>query len=170
MLSIREPDVGVYQWLYRTIKKQYWRVATFADFDDLVQDGLMTYVRVANRYQHVTERKHLMRLFQISFTNHLHDLALKRTRAQQTVANLEYQMVEEQDDGDLLWRLAHAPEPVKSVLLLHMSEANRARLRKPYRMYSDGQRETLNERWCRILKLDPTTINLPLMVREYLTS
>lgn len=148
-------DQGAIRWLHKTVRLNFWRVAAWYEPADLVQDGFLTYYRIARHYRHVTDKAHLMRLFQIAFTNHLHRLATLRTRSAVEVidqAALDHAV---SNDGELVALIAHAPKPVKAVLVA-LGRVRPEVLRAPYRRYRDG-RETTNQRLCRIASLDPTT-------------
>jgi hypothetical protein len=73
-------DMGARRWLVKTAYKNLWRVHSFYDLDDLIQDGHMMYALVVQRYPQAKDPPHIMRLFQITFLNHIHDLSKHQSR------------------------------------------------------------------------------------------
>lgn len=173
-------DAGARGWTVKTARRNYWRVARWYDLDDLIQDGFMQYYRIAGKYSHVTERRHLMAIFKLTYMSWITDLANKRTREPEEITSCvlmpgaaddtplwDKLVTGEPEQASLRLVLAEAPAPVRAVLSILATEEGRARLRSPYRIRRVG-RETLNERLCRIAGYDPTTINLVSWVRNYL--
>lgn len=191
-------DDGAKGWLFKTAHKHYWRVCPFYDLEDLIQDGYLCYQRVYTRYcttqeyrtdkgrlikerrpeELVTERRHLMRLFQTTFLNHIHDLS-KRTTTQLDFS-ISLLLTDGSDESDLYERyfppdtdsvfqstVLHAPEHIRKALALFGSEEGRAQLREAYKKI-DGIRETFNERLCRLCGLNPRDINLASELQSYL--
>ena len=116
-------DDGATRWLFKTARQNFWRVANWYDFDDLIQDGYLTYYRICRRYPDVKERAHIMGLFQVSFINHLHRLANLRTRASAEVTFADTNASEDtlldkvvSNEAELLMFIAHAPGFVKQAL------------------------------------------------------
>lgn len=170
-------DKGVEGWIYKTANKHYWRVASWYDFDDLVQDGFLCYFRTCARYTQTidgqrrigvaTETKHIMRLFQTSFTNHIHDLARAKTRQpDMAVEQLPDTMTEAEGYERLI---AEAP-PLIARVISDLVNGDAARLRSPFRRRADGTRETLNERLCRIIGIPVSEApRLHTELRSYLS-
>lgn len=171
-------DEGTKRWILRTAQSNFWRVASHYDLADLIQDGYLHYYRVVNKYPHIESRRHIMGLFQRTYTNHIHNLAKDRTRMPDHLVTAGL----DDDPADVLERLMgdrnvtagdmslveileSAPAPVRAVLelLLHKPEA----LRAPYRVRANGARETLNERICRRLGV-PYEFDLVTPTRQYL--
>jgi hypothetical protein len=84
-------DNGARHWLLRTAKLNLWRVATFYDLSDLIQDGCLVWCKVTSKYERqagtTLKRAHLMALFKRSYMNHLHDLANERTKLQEVLVS-----------------------------------------------------------------------------------
>lgn len=168
-------DSGAEGWLHRTVSKNYWRVqGSFTDYDDLTQDGYLCWYTVADRYHEITDRGHMMRLFQITFWNHISWLSTRDkdkhfNRAKVTLSELVSSPNKDYSDAwildnilssqgicplDLNQFIIESPEPARSVLRLLTSDQGPAVLRTPLRRYTNGRRQTLNQRLCRILSLD----------------
>jgi hypothetical protein len=91
-------DKGMRGFIVNTAKREFWKVASYYEFADLVQDGYVCYYRCWNRYvgkeryNHAGEvcrflpkvspdkiaRQHFMSLVQRAFFNHISTLASKR--------------------------------------------------------------------------------------------
>ena len=73
-LSIPKEVLG---WISNHSRKNYWRVASFYEVDDLIQDGIIKAYEVINRYGVPgleIDRPHYMALVKTSFNNHIVDL------------------------------------------------------------------------------------------------
>ncbi len=169
-------DDGARLWLYKTCHRQFWRVSGWYEFDDLVQDGFMKFYQIRIRYGEVKDPPHLMALFKVAFINHIHTLAAKRSYgaeacymedAPDAVASWEVASVEE-SWAPLLTAIADAPAPVLQLLEKLASSPKLPSLGSVYRRRRDGTRETLNERLCRLIKLDPKVFDLTSMLRQVL--
>lgn len=169
-------DDGMKGWIVNTSKKHHWRVASYIDLDDLVQDGFMHFYRLRAKYPDVVDRPHMMRLLQITFTNWINDLATKRTRHNEVLA--EYQaLIEDETQHYSLFcdpevepafavRLARAPAHIKKLLSALSTDEGVRRLSRPYRVFRDHI-ETRNERLCRIAGVAANSCNICDDLRAY---
>src|ERR1700734_1858383 len=75
-------DKGARLWMIKFARQQIWRVQDGSyDLDDLIQDGIVTWYRIAEKYKNeVDAKKHLMSLFQVSFMNYINTMSKKRGR------------------------------------------------------------------------------------------
>lgn len=161
-------DSGAVAWLHKTARKNAWRVHSWYDLDDLLQDGFLHFCRVADRYQDVRAPAHIMSLFKVTYINHCHDLSKWRTR------NLPELLVCDLINTDMneaaFWErclgfehelatcftaIVRASQPVCELLSNITSERGIKALRSHGRLFSDGTRETLNHKLCRIARCDP---------------
>ena len=168
-------DKGAEKWMHKTVHRQYWKVqGSYTDYDDLTQDGFLCWYIVADRYENVTDRGHMMRLFQITFWNHITWLASRDkdkeyNKAKVTLSELVSNNNKDYSEAwildnilssngicplDLNQFIVESPEPARSVLRLLTSEHGPLILQIPLRRYLDGSRQTLNHRLCRRLNLD----------------
>lgn len=168
-----EMDEGVRGWVYNNIRENYWRVAHYYEFEDLIQDSFIVWRKIVDRYPEVTDAKHRMGLFKTAFRNHIHDLSKKRTAYVQSClleAELDSPLasLRDSDDGsqDPNVRLLVAQLPAKLQLLL--TRLYDERRGHPNRLRLDGTRETINERLCRLAGLDPATRNVREALQTYL--
>jgi cytochrome c oxidase assembly factor CtaG len=159
-------DQGAQRWLYKFAHKNFWRICAWYDLDDLIQDGHMCWWKVIRRYPDAKDRPHIMRLFQITFSNYVHDLAKERTsQLDAPIASIligeatEEKFLDQHETGDYApTAFAHASAAVRAIL--KVINQSPERLRKPARRHSDGSRETTNERLCRMIGADPRSIDL----------
>ncbi len=96
-----EMDVGTIGWLHRYARRHFWRLPSWYDYDDLIQDGYLNWLRITQRYTDVTERKHMMRLFQICFVNHVNNLSNWKTKTPE-VAVPDISLLIDQSSGNEL--------------------------------------------------------------------
>src|ERR1039458_4539334 len=150
-------DQGVEGWIYKTSKANLWRVVPLYDLNDLIQEGFLYFCIINHKYPNVTSRAHMMRLFQRSFINHLHDLAEMRTKRPTpeplTIEN-GGEMISGFLDAAFQTFIAQAPAHIRSVLVLFNTEDGCRKLRAAHRIRPGGTRETRNERWCRLIGVD----------------
>lgn len=171
-------DAGARGWLVKTAVKNYWRVQSRYELDDLIQDGFLCWAKVRARYPKVKDRPHVMRLFQVTYINHIHSLAKCVTRKRE-------QLVPTGDMGsEAFWDavlpadcdlmqinvVGHVPAVVVRALSILSRPGADRRLSAQYRVRPDGSRETLNERLCRVLDLDHKTIDMVSMIKTALTT
>lgn len=161
-------------WTINFIKRNYWRVASHYEFEDLLQEAYIKYLQICNAYPNVMQPAHFMRLYQVALRNHMHDLANAVTRevtelvdpevlGQVPAANGHY--------GFINTLVRQAPEEVKLFLEKLADDDGAIEMRQP-RQYTLGYwlsyiRETNNEFYCRILGLDPKEVKLTTMIRDH---
>lgn len=179
-------DEGARRWLFKTVRKNYWRVSSWYDVPDLIQEGYEVYYEVVNeRYPNAVDPPHRMRLFQLAFLSRIHDLANQRTRAAIEIREAELSrtsdngavssvfdtFVDESSLLEVLPALAAAPQYVKDALALFATEDGLRKVRAQYRKVRVGKhlmRETLNERLCRLTRNDPRTTDIVKGIRDCL--
>ena len=130
-------------WLIKVARENYWRVCSHIDLDDLIQDGYLHYQRVVTKYPQVDSRPHLMRLFQRTYLNHLHNLAKRRTR--ERAIEVPTTDPPQSPDELLLLLIAKAPPAVRAFLRGIATEPGIRHLRAPNRLYRDRTRQTFND-------------------------
>lgn len=171
-------DAGMRGFIVNTARQNFWRVASWYEFDDLVQDGYLCYYKCRRRYTEVTDRPHFMSLVKTAFTNHIMTLGTKHNAISEQAIS---QMGSEDAEGDLLERLGPAtPESTSLLVLLANAPAELQQLitalvgegaeklgfqrKKEFRRHI---RETTNEYYCRLLGKDPETADLVGELRAY---
>ena len=165
------PDEGARNFLYKYAKKHYWRVAAWIDFDDLIQDGYAAYAETLYRYPTAKNAAHIQSLFQLVFRSKIEDLVRANTKQ---VDDARSDIVEIFDSPELIIPdvsnlqalLAKAPDVIKDALNLLMSDSLHV-LAQPFKKDSNGCRETLNERFCRLMQRDPKEIDVVTLLRTY---
>lgn len=167
-------DRGAVGWLHTTVKQNYWRVASWMDYEDLIQDGFYFYCRITEKYPNVTTPSHRMALFKTAFTNHIHDLAKKRTRDSSlssresdlgvSLPTLAEQTEPESPDTSLI--IATLPDVLRRLIVVLQTDE---RVRKPYRRRG-AVRETTNERLCRLVGVNPDSVNILALLHLHLSA
>lgn len=174
-------DAGVRGLIVNMATKNFWKVASWYELDDLIQDGYMCYAKVRRAYPKIKEVRHLTALFKTTFSRFIIDLAAKKRLGEELVLS---QMAAPDSDGsqELESLLGSQPEEQTAMVLLHSmpselralwrflrSEDGRTRLRQPRRKVA-GVRETTNEHLCRLLGFDPDMVNFEAMARQHFYS
>jgi hypothetical protein len=172
-------DKGLQVWIARTAKRNFWRVASWYDLDDLIQDGYIVWARVRAKYPDL-QMAQFVALFKISYINRIHNLANKRTRS---ISEVSFDAVVTPDgealdtgdvgvglvpeEGTLAVKLAQAPLCVTRFLAAFETEAGRRALQGQLRQTS-RHKETINERLCRVAGVDPEAIDMVWEVKNAL--
>lgn len=171
-------DEGARRWMYKTAREHHWRVASYIDLDDLIQDGFLEWHRIVTRYSHIESKAHIMALFKRVFHMRLNDLSNQRTRSVREVLHSDLAMPganEDQTweqllavyDTDFLFYV-EAPKAVRELLKALASDTGIETLRALPRVRPDGTIRTLNEKFCALVGCDPLKDDLVLMLRRYL--
>jgi hypothetical protein len=171
-------DTGARRWLVKTAYSHLWRVHSFYEMDDLLQDGHMLYAMVRQRYPDAVDPPHIMRLFQITFLNHIHDLSKHQSRMAaliDTSTDLDtaelYQDPRFAEQGDAYVIPQSAPWYIHAFLRLLCDPEGQRSLRSQYRVRLSGLRELTHDRLCRLIGADPTTTpTMPDALESYFAS
>ncbi len=156
-------DEGARRWMLKTAHTNYWRMCSWYDIDDLIQDGYMCYWRIRRRYPQATDKPHIMQLFMRTFTNYIHDLAKTRR-----CVDAELWFADSLGNCEQMTAPAHAPRHVGKLVDALISPDNSHRIRSKCRRKANS-RETLNEKWCRLIGADPSRIDLVDELKYYLS-
>lgn len=68
-------DGAFYKTAIKWAVNNLWRVASWYELDDLIQDAAFVFFKLKARYPRVVDRPHLMALFTISLRNHINGLS-----------------------------------------------------------------------------------------------
>lgn len=169
------PDEGARGWLVKYSTNNHWRVNQCRDLDELIQDGYLWYAIVRDRYPQAVDKPHIMRLFQVTFINHVHDLSKHQSRLASIIdhsVDLHNPATEALhkpvDMGDGYFIPQSAPWYVHAFLRLLCSPEGPSQLRRPYRVRMSGVREMTHHRLCRLIGADPLcTPTLPDALENY---
>lgn len=142
-------------WTKSFIKQHRWRCDRIHDFDDLLQDAYLTFLKVERRYPRAAGQAHFMTLYRTALKNEMHDRAryMRRKREQHQDTSVDAadltsgRIGEVGHDGYLNLLIEKAPEGVR--LALECLEQN-----PPELHHQNGHCETLNMRLKRVLGYD----------------
>jgi DNA-directed RNA polymerase specialized sigma24 family protein len=159
-------DESAERWMYKYAWANYWRVASWYDIDDLIQDGFMCWWIVSRRYTAATDMAHLMSLFKTTFVNHVHTLANTRSKQPDlpvadclAADETETTFIERHDTGaEDLRGIVHAAPAVRNAINALLSKAHK--LRGPTRRHSNGKRQTTNDKLCTLAGCNSSMIDL----------
>ena len=71
------PDEIVRKYIISYARKNLWRFVSRMDFEDLVQEGHMSYYATRKRYPSVTDPAHVMSLFKLVHNSRMTDISRK---------------------------------------------------------------------------------------------
>lgn len=140
-----------------------WRMHGQYDYDDLMQEAFLCFMKCEDRYPSVVEPRHFMALYKTCLRNHFHDLSTKLSKYASGITDHldtdddENEIFKIPDDTDMhtfFEILYDAPKELVDLLsnFLHNApqpKQQRIKLkhsRKPFK-----KRKTTNEKFCRIL-------------------
>jgi DNA-directed RNA polymerase specialized sigma24 family protein len=160
-------------WACKYIGKNLWRYRPDLEFDDLYQEAYLVFQRVADKYLHVSEPRHLMALFKMAVRRQFIDIVKARSIRVRLVSFPDaetddpepgdaslYGVDSVPDDrdwvaeADFRLRLEELPMEVRRLVRRARREGQLDR-RAP-----DGRRETTNEFLCRIAGVSPDCCDL----------
>lgn len=121
-------------WTVNYCRKHAWKTEGSQQWDDLMQEAYLVFLRCVERYPDVEEAPHFMALYKRAWANEMTDLANKDTALRQEVPfpttivdgdviELEV-MGEHYHDGNLATLLRQAPKEVLMVLNLFLNAPN----------------------------------------------
>jgi hypothetical protein len=151
-------DAGLRGWLVNAVHKHHWKVASWFDFDDLLQEGYLCFAKCRARFEpmhpefeaHDEDRRRFMAYFQMAFNNRITDLQQNpRSKLQEIgyaqLSDTQAEGIEawtesaaELSDASLATLLANAPAEIadmlKQILLDGVADVPylRTRLRKKF--------------------------------------
>ncbi len=117
-------------WTVNYCTSNFWRVSSMMEFEDLLQDAYIVFLRCEARYPELDTPQHFMSLYKRAWANHVTDLANEATQLR-AVRSI-HQGVGEDDEplqiaegvgelenaGYLVTLVGQAPEEVRRVLAL----------------------------------------------------
>lgn len=177
-------DEGMIGWINKTARKEHWRVA-WMDLDDLVQEGYFCYCKCKKAYpQFATnaptkdQRRHFQSLLKTTFSRHIFTLASSQKGAHFVQVSGETPSAEsaawenilppQPETGSLAVLLAKAPPEILQFLRLLTTDGLDLIAFARRQVGRKQVRETTNEHFCRLLGLDPTTVDLTAQLKSYL--
>lgn len=160
-------DAGIKGWIINTSKKNLWRVPSWYDLDDLIQDGYICYASCNLRYKAVKEQRHFMALVKVTFINHIHDLSKVRTRLPEEALPPEAMAFQGvvQSEAPFFTLVKQLPGELVALIEHLLSD----KPKPAYKQFPDHTRETTNQYLCRLLGIDPNAVNLATVFREHFT-
>ena len=145
-------DGKVQKWASYFIRKNQWRCDSVYEFDDLMQEAYLIYLRICDKYPKVIEPAHFLALFKRAMCNQIHDFSRvarkKRIVIQDTTKDVSELFVnrvgEITNPGYMNILLSEAPEELQIALALIEQNPKELYAKQP-------RRENLNQRLRRVL-------------------
>jgi hypothetical protein len=158
-------DSGVKGWASKFIQKNKWRCDGVHDYDDLMQDAYLTFMKVVAAYPRVVEPKHFMALYKTAMTHEMTDRSRYKRRKDEVTIDVEVDEYALNLIGDLPNQgylnalLSELPPELKQMLsaftddeVLAKLQAEKRTPRRPYRV-----KENLNRQIKRLVGIDNNT-------------
>jgi hypothetical protein len=186
-------DAGMRGFIVNTAKREFWKVAGWYEFEDLVQDGYLCFYKCRQRLHKrllvdsptKEQRREVQAYVKTAFFNHISTLASKRMAVREiTLSNLIQHVHTDQGDvrnadvwndlappqmeeATLLTMLTSAPAEIKQLVQLLVSDGLDLLKFERKRTKRRLLRETTNEYYCRILNLDPKQHDIVEQLKDY---
>jgi hypothetical protein len=158
------------------LKKNFWRVSSYMDYEDLLQDSYVIFLKLRDRYTTVDDPRWFMSLFMRSFSNHVINLSKKRTLNSLEVLDCEF-FTEGEEDFSILSTavgerdnlgyyetvLSQAPPEIRSALSILINCPTEI-----WDLIVSGDRNIGNSKLCGLLGLNPKKVNILDKTRNYL--
>jgi len=140
-------DAGMRGFIVNTAKREFWRVASWYELEDLIQDGYLCYYKCRNRYTQLSVKNHptkgdkkwMLCLVRTTYLNHIrHTLAGKMLHgcemviSQMGVEDLGLDDVwagiapPQSEEATLAVMLAQAPSEIKQLICLLVGDGSEA--------------------------------------------
>lgn len=166
MKSLEEsPEISsIIWWIYSNAKRNLWRVGSWYDLEDLINDGLLIALKCRQKLGTEVDDKHYNSYVRKAFHNHLGEL-IRRKRGVNEVSFLDVvgrsdcDLTEQESEElilppqpcsqEIVAALCQMPESLKRVIDLMVSEEGRKKLDEPMRQRVDGE-ETMTDRLYRL--------------------
>ena len=165
------------------LKKNYWRVAGYYEFEDCIQEAYLKFMVVKDGYPEVIDPPHFMALFKTAWKNRFTDMSNQRTADEAmreadlsgedktgnpiTLTSLMDRNASTHHAGRLAVLKTSAPIEVKALLRAFDEpdkiELLREKCRKIRKGNRKARRETTNEKLCRIVGLDGEFVSIQRM-------
>ncbi len=173
-------DKTLISWIYRYAARQYWRVASWYDYEDLVQDAMFIVVKCRTKYPEL-DKQHFSARFRTAFTHHITDLANQRitgkcldpkrhgikltaplvSSVDDTTLSILLNTLREESTQFIAVLFSEAPSAIKSVIALFNDPQKLILMQAPLK-----RGETRNRRLCKLIELDPEE-DVCGMIRTY---
>lgn len=169
---LQEPVMG---WIINHAKKNYWRMSSWYELDDLIQDGIVCGYKCLQVYgipPYEIDDQHFMKLVQTTFYNYIAEL-LRRKRAVDDITiryedNPLLQLFDSHSsviDIELNLLINKLPKRLKRVIDLYLRNPNE--IRRPLRIKLKGK-ETMSDRLNRLADY-PTELDFETDLRSVLS-
>jgi hypothetical protein len=162
-------DEGLKRWIINKARKEHWRISSWYDLADLIQDGYLCYAKCRRRYTFLTTKNHpgpddkrrFMALLKAAFTNHIHTLSNKRcpelseawlVHSDGAPMTLEECAPVEEAGAELAAQVAALPEHLLA-LIAHLSSLDDGMYKRERHSGRHKLRETTEENVRRMLGL-----------------
>lgn len=146
----------VKQWSMKFIHKNKWRCDHTSDFEDLLQDAFLTFMKLCKKYPRVIEPANFMSLYKTAIANQMHDRSryMRRKRESHMETSVDVSELytgrigEVSNEGYLNALISEAPDELRAALSIIATNPEALKNRRGY------QRENLNMKLRRLLGLD----------------
>lgn len=117
-------------WTVNYLKREFWRVEAIMEWQDVLQEAYIVFMRCAAKYPHMDTPQHFMALYKRAWTNEFNDLSSEATKLRALVPDVREVDSEEtpmeaagelENEGYLRILVSQAPDEVRSVLCLMLN-------------------------------------------------
>lgn len=166
-------------WTVRYSHQHFWRVADTMQWEDVMQEAYLVFMRCSNRYPVTDTPQHFMALYKRAWINHMNDLSNGSSNQKTEISDQVMtddgpstidQVGSLDNDGYLRVLVNEAPEEVRMVLALLVNAPQELIDLAMSGWNGPDRRKKANgsQRICQMLGI-PQHIDVMGMVREYFT-
>lgn len=157
-------DPEIKGWSFNYIRKNKWRYEHTNDYEDLMQDAYLVFLKVCEAYPRVIDPPHFMSLYKTSLRNALSDKAREYERKLGLIdegvsfdpldPSSQKSAGEVYGEGPLLALLNSGPPELKLLVNLLKDDTSLEELRKPQRAAKGEPRLNFDQRVSKFLGID----------------
>lgn len=173
---IPEWDGRVEAWTKKYISRHLWRIPTYYDFEDLLQDCKVKFIICQQRYSHTSIPQQFWALYKSCVCNHITDLAIQRSSHTKFVKHSQHTSDDAVDStAELNVMIGSASiYAQKALQIFETLPGKRVRVIRRYLQIKNRgngsfpRPTTLNDVLCFLVKIDPKKVNLETILAETL--
>jgi len=183
--NIPDFDPRMVGWIVKYARENYWKVKDFMLLEDLIHQGFECLLIAKQKYpdRYENDPKRFINTVKLIFANDIPYLQNRNIRMPEgqlmRIGDMcgdgqEYSFTEmlagADEDQEVRECIADAPERIRKILEAFFDEASAVHgmVSRKLRYHMDGTRDSLNERFCNFLGLDPRQNDICQELKDYL--
>lgn len=133
-------------WIVYYAKKSLWRVPSYYQIQDLVQEGFLCYCKCVVKYPKTKNDAHFAALVKRAFTNRIHDLSRSKQRGTEEPTEPDAEILDTVDPEEATLLVLIGQLPPEAQQLIKVLQSGKV----PHREGGPNGLETTNAYLCRL--------------------